>query len=346
MNSFIEHIEITNFKSIRHLEMDGFKKINLFIGKPNVGKSNILEALSVFTIPYLKDNPSKKISDMIRMENLTDFFHNWNIGEKSIIEIKEDEEKFICKISYKVEAEKESLNFFNYHQRLNRENNGSIYNHSDYKVNKDLEYSYGELNYAITHIKRYIFKASTSPANYSIPFLYPPFGINLLYVLERLPKLMKTIAYWFEQYGLKLVLDRANNSVRIQKEIGENEVLSLPYSSIADTLQRIIFYKTAIASNKDSVLIFEEPEAHAYPPYIAEFTQEVINSETNQFFMATHSPIVVNDFLENAIDDLAIFMVDFKDGQTKVKGLSREEIEDVYKYGIDLFFNGESYPVL
>jgi AAA15 family ATPase/GTPase len=153
------------------------------------------------------------------------------------------------------------------------------------------------------------------------------------------------LSYWFGQYDLRLVSDKASNSLKIMKDTGK-DVFILPYSSIADTLQRIIFYKTAIASNQNSVLIFEEPEAHAYPPYIAEFTQEVINSETNQFFMATHSPIVVNDFLENAIDDLAIFMVDFKEGQTKVKGLSRGEIEDVYKYGIDLFFNGESYPVL
>jgi predicted ATP-dependent endonuclease of OLD family len=114
---------------------------------------------------------------------------------------------------------------------------------------------------------------------------------------------------------------------------------------IADTLQRIIFYKTAIASNMNAILIFEEPEAHAYPPYIAEFTQEVINSYTNQFFIATHSPIIVNDFLENAREDLAIFMVDYKEGQTVVKALSKEQLYEVYKYGEDLFFNNDAYLV-
>ena len=35
MSIIINHIEINNFKSIRHLELLEFRKINLFIGKPN-----------------------------------------------------------------------------------------------------------------------------------------------------------------------------------------------------------------------------------------------------------------------------------------------------------------------
>ena len=38
----IDNIEIKNFKSIRHQKIEGCKRINVFIGYPNVGKSNIL----------------------------------------------------------------------------------------------------------------------------------------------------------------------------------------------------------------------------------------------------------------------------------------------------------------
>jgi AAA15 family ATPase/GTPase len=126
------------------------------------------------------------------------------------------------------------------------------------------------------------------------------------------------------------------------KELG-NEIILLPFSSMADTLQRLIFFKTAIASNANSVLLFEEPEAHAFPPYIVHITQDIIKSETNQFFITTHSPFVVNDFLENAIDDLAIFVVDYKDKQTIVKALTKEQLDEMYEYGIDLFSNLENY---
>ena len=38
----IADLEISNFKSIKHLQLD-YRRINIFIGEPNVGKSNILE---------------------------------------------------------------------------------------------------------------------------------------------------------------------------------------------------------------------------------------------------------------------------------------------------------------
>jgi AAA15 family ATPase/GTPase len=127
------------------------------------------------------------------------------------------------------------------------------------------------------------------------------------------------------------------------KETKDGEIFSLPHKSIADTLQRVIFFKTAIVSNKDSIILFEEPEAHCFPPYIAHFTQDVINSTSNQFFIATHSPYVLDDFLKYQRDDVAIFMADFKDGQTVIKRLTNNQVNDVYEYGIDLFFNSELF---
>ena len=52
MKNFIKSLTIVNFKSIKHLDLN-CKRINIFIGKPNVGKSNILEGLGLFSVPYL-----------------------------------------------------------------------------------------------------------------------------------------------------------------------------------------------------------------------------------------------------------------------------------------------------
>ena len=46
MSNSINTLEIKNFKSIKDLKLD-CKQVNLFIGEPNVGKSNILEALAL-----------------------------------------------------------------------------------------------------------------------------------------------------------------------------------------------------------------------------------------------------------------------------------------------------------
>ena len=42
----INQVNIKNFKSIKDLTMS-CKKLNVFIGEPNSGKSNIIEALSL-----------------------------------------------------------------------------------------------------------------------------------------------------------------------------------------------------------------------------------------------------------------------------------------------------------
>ena len=44
----IETLEITNFKSVKHLKLP-CKRFNVFIGEPNTGKSNILEALGLLS---------------------------------------------------------------------------------------------------------------------------------------------------------------------------------------------------------------------------------------------------------------------------------------------------------
>ena len=54
----IKDLKISNFKSIKNLEIEA-KRINLFIGAPNVGKSNVLEALSLFNVPYIEDRKNK-----------------------------------------------------------------------------------------------------------------------------------------------------------------------------------------------------------------------------------------------------------------------------------------------
>ena len=73
--------------------------------------------------------------------------------------------------------------------------------------------------------------------------------------------------------------------------------------------------------------------------------QDVIEAKTNQFFIVTHSPFVVNEFLEyeHLRRETAIYLFDYKNNQTTVKRLSDEEMNEVYEYGIDLFYNIESF---
>ncbi|MBC8083446.1 MAG: hypothetical protein H7Z21_09565, partial [Hymenobacter sp.] len=64
-----------------------------------------------------------------------------------------------------------------------------------------------------------------------------------------------------------------------------------------------------------------------------------------QFFVATHSPYLITEVLEQMLTDeqqapeLAIFVAYYEDYQTKVKQLSEQEVRDIRNDGIDVFYN-------
>ncbi|MDR0565470.1 MAG: AAA family ATPase [Prevotellaceae bacterium] len=196
-------------------------------------------------------------------------------------------------------------------------------------------------------IKRYIFR-QTESENLGGCSLDVPFGKNIINVFAYNPR-VDGVKSWMKEelskFGLEYVLDKTGYSLKVQQRLHGDEVFQQPYTSIADTLQRIIFYKTAVASNRDSVLLFEEPEAHAFPPYIKTITQDIIGSASNQFFIATHSPIILNDFMEyaDARKEAAIYLLSFRDGQTAIRRLPDREVDEAYRYGEDLFFNIEKF---
>jgi len=335
MENFIDHIAISNFKSIRQLKLEGLSRINLFIGRPNAGKSNILEALGLFSLPYLALGSEKKISCLIRLKNINEMFFD-GITDNSI-SVKTNQTSCICSLG-KDKIEKKSFNGTSCHILIHEQD-------SNYYLEFDssLKITFKADNLIFPLIKNYIFKLYVKGRKANLPFLQPPFGNNILSAIEESPILKQDILNLFEDYNLKLVFDKASQELKIMKPQKGNEIFLVPYQSIANTLQRIIFYKTAIASNQNSVLIFEEPEAHAFPPYIVHITQEIIDAKSNQFILSTHSPYVLDYFLENARDELSIFMVDYKNGETVANKLSKEDMDNIYGYGIDLFTNYETF---
>ena len=115
------------------------------------------------------------------------------------------------------------------------------------------------------------------------------------------------------------------------------------FSLIADTLQRMIFYSVAIESNSNSTILFEEPEVNSFPPFIQDLAYRIVESKSNQFFITTHSPYLLNTIIENGGDEVAVNIVGFKDNSTFIRQLNDEEIRDLLDYGSDIFLNIERY---
>ena len=332
--SNIENIEIKNFKSIRHQKIEGCKRINVFIGYPNVGKSNILEALSLFEIGILGDVDFR---DLLRFENYSNLFYNNNLSESILVNI-DDSEKVELSVRNKeffVKSQSKRM-FFEMEVPLNQ------FNINTWQHASKASEEYDSLERL--QIKKYIFNIKSESKNqpgFSIE-LTSPYGENLVNVISSNPDLKKEVFNILKDYNLKYATDE-NNRIRIVKEYKEQEVKIFPYVQIAETIQRLIFYKAAILSNKESVLLFEEPEAHMFPPYISKLTGDIIYDENkNQFFIATHSPYVLNDFISDLdIEELALFIVTYDkvNGETIIHRMSDSEVHEAYQFGYDFFMN-------
>lgn len=74
METIINHIHISNFKSLKDVTLDQCRRINLIIGKPNVGKSNLLEAMSLFCLPYLKYTRKEASSSLSVRRTMQSYF--------------------------------------------------------------------------------------------------------------------------------------------------------------------------------------------------------------------------------------------------------------------------------
>lgn len=319
----IKNLEIFNFKSIKHLKLE-CKRINLFIGEPNMGKSNILEVIALLSHTY---HLRGSFHQFIRFENMTDLFYD-NILENNVRVLFDEK---ILEISFK--------------------DGKFIGNYTDEKGKGFLIFSYGYegtghiiQNSDCSLFKFYRFSVRSDFPNLRSEFLNPPDGDNLLAVVLVRKDLRTILKQIFDSFGLTLVFEPQEGKIRVQKLL-EDIVISFPYSLASETLQRLVFYLTAIYSNKDSVLAFEEPEAHAFP-YYTKYLAEIIahNKNSNQYFISTHNPYFLLSILEKAPkDDVAVFHTRLEDYQTKAKALTEEQIGEILEKGIDVFFNVERF---
>ena len=161
-------------------------------------------------------------------------------------------------------------------------------------------------------------------------------------IVANLPNLKLNLAALFHGYGLKMMFDSGSQQIKAMRENGLDMFL-VPFSSLADSLQRLIFYKAAIDSNQNKVICFEEPEAHTFPPYISAVVNDIILDDRNQYFITTHSPYVMSSLLESAGDDLAVYVVDMDNNASIVTRLTDNQLQEAYDNGIDMFYNIEAF---
>ena len=90
----------------------------------------------------------------------------------------------------------------------------------------------------------------------------------------------------------------------------------------------MVFYMAAIESNKNATLVFEEPEAHAFPYYVKHLAERIaLDENKNQYFIATHNPYLLTSIWEKtSADEVAVFATYYRNYETRVKALTEDDM--------------------
>lgn len=314
----IKSLEISNFKSIKHLRLR-CRRVNLFIGEPNTGKSNILEAIGLLSHVF-----HGRINKFLRFEALTDLFYDNILEEKIRINFNNEG----LEVMFKDGEFRGTLAKPNHSRRV------FTYNYSGKGSRSQ--------NSSFSPFKFYRFVKRTDFPNQQSEFLMPPDGENLLAVVTTRKELRRIVKEIFGKFGYRPVYRPREGRIEIQKEL-EDIIFAFPYSLASETLQRLVFYLAAMHSNKGSVLTFEEPEAHAFPYYTKYLAERIaLDNNQNQYFIATHNSYFLISVLEKAPKaEVAVFATSLENYQTKAKPLTEKQKEEILEMGSDVFFNIE-----
>ena len=383
MENVINTLLIQNFKSIRSAVLHP-RRVNLIIGPPNVGKSTVLEAMSLLG-GVAFERKRRFMRSFIRYDQPAQLFHDSNLSTPVRIESDHD----VCLLGRQAAAQGHGFQYgvFSqaaYHQlrvqlglpllegraknrpaddaqllhRLQAQlpllgtlpEPGCLYTEFDENGRLSLP---GTDNHYLTlappwrprPVKAFQFKSKARlDRRYPDATLQPPHGNNLVQVLEQNARLRREFALLFADQHQQLRVRTDTHQLEIMKNVDGLSV-AYPYSGAGDTLRRFGFHLAAMDSSQDSVVLLEEPESRSYPGYIMQLAERMVAHESNQFFVTTHSPYFFDSVLEsmvpyeNRMPELAVFVVYYKDYQTKIRQMSDEEVRALQRDSLDMFNN-------
>lgn len=94
-------------------------------------------------------------------------------------------------------------------------------------------------------------------------------------------------------------------------------------------------------------IFLEEPEQNLFPPtqgVLIQFLMTLTEGHNNnRLFIATHSPYILGDMLERTDYDFALLYIQPDgDGLSVVRQATEQDVQEIYEYGVDAFFNIET----
>ncbi|MBN2745686.1 MAG: AAA family ATPase [Bacteroidales bacterium] len=326
----IEELQIKNFKSIKDLKLK-CKKLNIFIGNPNSGKSNIVEALALKSqnaIDYNLEQNGQSLSKRIfRYKDINSLFFDNNINRP--IEVITDAHETVLEFAIAENGVIE--NKINFYFDKNSQQNPTKF-HFTGLISRDGDN-------VETNVRYYEYTRFEKFEAAFLPHLNVPNGTNIPGLLISNPENRKWVSDFLKSFGFSLNLNPAENTIVVSKVI-DDIIYSYPYQSLSETVQRVIFYILALKTNQNCTLLFDEPETNTFPLYTKFLAESFALDPTNQFFITTHNPYLLENLIQKSkIEDLNVCLIKMENYETQVNVLDEEQISKVLDLSSDVFFN-------
>jgi AAA15 family ATPase/GTPase len=339
----IKRLRVSNYKSIKQLDIRT-KRVNVFIGEHNSGKSNILEALSWFSVNALDKGI---FSEVFRYKAATDFFYDFDATKP--ISVSTDDFSLIIRYArnghgsildylegliYKSSTQEDPHKIVDWNSLTRTSGKDFL----SFRLMFDGTID-GASGFIESSFRTYVFKRLKEFKGNFRPFLNPPFGENIPSLLISNKSYQERVRTIFSGKGFRLMIKPTENDFSMAKDVND-ELYSYPYPAISETLQRIVFYSLAIETNKGATIVLDEPESNTFPMYTKQLAEMIALDSNNQYFIATHNPYLLDSLVSKTPKkDLAVFLTTMKGYQTIAIEISNANLSKLLDKGVDFYFN-------
>jgi AAA ATPase domain len=320
----IQKLRIERYKSIRELELS-CKRINIFVGAPDTGKTNILEALGLWCPQFWRE-----FSLWTRVEQASQLFFDLDLEHP--IEVRCDD--WSLQISHDKQHAQQCL--------------AAIYLKGGSADSADQRMGFpNQLDHVSAiwpdrppiPIKFYSIDRRAKFSSNALGSFEPVTGNNLPALLLSSKSLRQEVSQLAPE-GFQIQVTPHENRIAISRD-ADGVLVSHPYSALSETMRRIIFHTLVFETNKDCTIVLDEPEAHTFPVYTKLLAEKMARyCPSLQFFLTTHSPFMLLSLIENTpANDLNVIYCRMENFETKAYPLNENQVSRVLGWEMDSFFN-------
>jgi AAA15 family ATPase/GTPase len=360
----ISDIEIENFRGIKHLKISDFKRVNLFVGKNNSGKSTVLESLyllTAFTKAQLQTWATLlKARNPIYDELYWDALHH-HFDSKQKIKIRSGEihkDLLPIEVTMSGSALRLSISKRTFLKRSDKVIADRLTTGASLERAIEMAYEHPGFGDAFTDAQLQFddeknkIEVSVSRSDNPNRFSFETSFLSTLALKE----ILDSLASDFDEFQDAKLISLLSDTVRpIEPNIRDFRMSSkravkadiasipklIPVNLLGDGMVRILGIVMKIANTKGGVVLIDEIESGFHYSTLETMWKAVFEAAKKfnvQIFATTHSKECLEAFarIESNDDDRRLFRLSKKENETRVIPYTRENLAASFEIEVEV----------